>query len=63
MANLGLIYLVGIILVSVFFWICYEHAIVKTNDLSKVNLAFFYVNSVISIGLLVVIIIDVLYSN
>jgi 4-hydroxybenzoate polyprenyltransferase len=60
-AGLGLIYLVGIILVAIL--ICYEHAIVKPNDLSKVNLAFFYVNSVISIGLLVVIIIDVLYSS
>ncbi len=60
-ADLGLIYLVGIILVAIL--ICYEHAIVKPNDLSKVNLSFFYVNSVISIGLLVVIIIDVLYSN
>jgi 4-hydroxybenzoate polyprenyltransferase len=60
-AGLGLIYLVGIILVALL--ICYEHAIVKPNDLSKVNLAFFYVNSVISIGLLVVIIIDVLFSN
>ena len=52
--------LAGIILVAIL--ICYEHAIVKPNDLSKVNLSFFYVNSVISIGLLVVIIIDVLYS-
>lgn len=60
-AGLGLIYLVGIVLVAIL--ICYEHAIVKPNDLSKVNLAFFYVNSVISIGLLVVIIIDVLYLS
>lgn len=59
-ASLGLVYLIGIILVSLL--ICYEHAIVKPNDLSKVNLAFFYVNSVISIGLLVVIVVDVLYK-
>lgn len=56
-AHLGLFYLVGIILVAVL--LCYEHAIVKPNDLSRVNLAFFYVNSVISIGLLIVIVLDV----
>lgn len=55
--HLGLIYLVSIILVAAL--LCYEHAIVKPNDLSRVNLAFFYVNSVISIGLLVVIVLDV----
>lgn len=56
-AGLGLIYLVGIVLVALL--LCYEHAIVKPNDLSKVNLAFFYVNSVISIGLFVIIVTDV----
>lgn len=60
-AGLGLIYLVGIVLVALL--LCYEHAIVKPNDLSKVNLAFFYVNSIISIGLLVVILADVLYYS
>jgi 4-hydroxybenzoate polyprenyltransferase len=57
-AGLGLIYLVGIVLVALLLF--YEHAIVKPNDLSRVNLAFFYVNSVISLGLLVLIVVDVL---
>ena len=56
-AHLGPVYLVGLILVAVL--LCYQHAIVKPDDLSRVNLAFFYVNSVISIGLLVVIVLDV----
>lgn len=59
-AGLGMIYLTGVILVAVL--LCYEHAIVKPSDLSRVNLAFFYVNSVISIGLLVVIVVDVCCS-
>lgn len=60
-AGLGLIYLVGIVLVALL--LCYEHAIVRPDDLSKVNLAFFNVNSVISIGLLVVILLDVMISQ
>lgn len=57
-AGLGLIYLVGVILVALL--LCYEHALVNPSDLSRVNLAFFYVNSVISIGLLAVIVADVI---
>ena len=32
----------------------YEHALVRPDDLSRVNVAFFQVNIVISIGLLLV---------
>jgi 4-hydroxybenzoate polyprenyltransferase len=38
----------------------YEHAVVRPDDLSRVNLAFFNVNAVISIGLLVAGAIDLL---
>jgi len=38
----------------------YEHAVVRPDDLSRVNLAFFNVNAVISIGLLIVGAIDLL---
>lgn len=38
----------------------YEHRLVKPGDLSKVNVAFFQVNIVISLGLLVVTAIDLL---
>ncbi len=60
-AELGTIYLIGVVLVALL--LCYEHAIVRPNDLSRVNLAFFYVNSVISVGLLVVIVIDVMWGR
>jgi 4-hydroxybenzoate polyprenyltransferase len=38
----------------------YEHYIVRPDDLSRVNRAFFHVNAVVSIGLLVVGVIDLL---
>jgi 4-hydroxybenzoate polyprenyltransferase len=60
-AHLGLVYLIGLILVALLIF--YEHALVKPNDLSRVNLAFFYVNSIISIGLLVCITADVLVAG
>ena len=37
-----------------------EHALVKPGDLTRVNAAFFNVNAVISVGLLVVGTIDLL---
>ncbi len=48
----GLIYYVGVGLVAVL--LVYEHLLVKADDLTRVNLAFFHVNAVISLGLLVV---------
>jgi 4-hydroxybenzoate polyprenyltransferase len=38
----------------------YEHALVRPDNLTRVNLAFFQVNVVISIGLLVVAVVDML---
>jgi 4-hydroxybenzoate polyprenyltransferase len=38
----------------------YEHAIVRPDDLSRVNEAFFHVNAVVSIGLLVIGVADLL---
>jgi 4-hydroxybenzoate polyprenyltransferase len=38
----------------------YEHALVRPDDLSRVNVAFFQVNIVISLGLLAVGVIDLL---
>jgi 4-hydroxybenzoate polyprenyltransferase len=49
---LGWIYRAGIAVVAVL--LVYEHAVVRPDDLSRVNLAFFRVNAVISLGLLVV---------
>jgi 4-hydroxybenzoate polyprenyltransferase len=55
-AALGSIYLVGIAAVTAL--LAYEHWLVRPDDLSRVNIAFFRVNSVISIGLLVIVLVD-----
>ncbi|HVX11129.1 MAG TPA: UbiA-like polyprenyltransferase [Pirellulales bacterium] len=47
--QLGAIYITGIILVSLL--LAYEHRLVRPDDLTQVNVAFFHVNAVISIGL------------
>lgn len=51
-ASLGIVFLVGISVVSLL--LLYEHWLVSPTDLSRVNMAFFNVNAVISLGLLVV---------
>jgi len=54
---LGWVYLVG--LASVTALLIYEHALVKPNDLSRVNQAFFNVNILISMGLLAILLIEI----
>lgn len=51
-ADLGPVFLTGIILVSLL--LAYEHWLVRPDDLTRVNVAFFQVNAIISLGLLVV---------
>lgn len=46
-ANLGIIFWLGVLVVAAM--LAYENAIVKPNDLSRVNLAFFNVNGYISV--------------
>ena len=53
---LGTVYFWGVVLVAVL--LVYEHSLVKKDDLSKVNMAFFNVNGIISIGLMVFVIAD-----
>ncbi|MFV0442475.1 MAG: UbiA-like polyprenyltransferase [Planctomycetaceae bacterium] len=55
-AGLGYVFLVGVIAVALL--LLYEHSLVRPDDLSRVNLAFFRVNAVISLGLLAVTAID-----
>jgi len=55
---LGWIYGCGIVAVAGL--LLYEHVLVRPDDLTRVNLAFFNVNAVISMGLLVVGTIDLL---
>ena len=51
-AGLGYLFLAGIVAVAAL--LAYEHWLVRPDDLTRVNLAFFHVNAVISVGLLVV---------
>jgi len=55
---LGWVYGAGVAAIAIL--LLYEHAIVRPNDLTRVNVAFFNINAIISIGLLVVGAIDLL---
>lgn len=48
----GWIYWIGVAAIAVL--LIYEHLLVRPNDLSRVNAAFFNINAIISLGLLVV---------
>ncbi|MBL8815891.1 MAG: UbiA family prenyltransferase [Planctomyces sp.] len=50
-AGMGIIFLLGCVLIAGL--LLYEHSLVRPGDLSRVNLAFFHVNAVISFGILV----------
>lgn len=54
----GVVYWVGVGAVALL--LAYEHSLVRPDDLDRVNLAFFHVNAVISLGLLVIGTIDLL---
>ncbi len=56
---LGVLYGVGV--VGVAGLLVYEHSLVKIDDLSKVNFAFFNVNGMIGIGLMCVVIVDIVW--
>lgn len=57
-AGLGIIYTLAITLVAVL--IAWEQSLVKPDDLSRLNLAFFTLNSYISAGLFLLTLADVL---
>jgi 4-hydroxybenzoate polyprenyltransferase len=54
--HLGWIYLAGVGAVAAL--LAYEHWLVKPDDLTRVNQAFFHVNAVVSMGLLVVVLVQ-----
>jgi 4-hydroxybenzoate polyprenyltransferase len=56
-AGLGWIYFAGVLLVAAL--LLYEHSLVRPDDLTRVNQAFFHVNSVISLGLFVIILVQI----
>ena len=55
---LGWIYHAGLVLVAVL--LIYEHALVRPDDLSRVNLSFFHLNAVVSMGLFFIVLVDLL---
>lgn len=54
--HLGGVFLAGLIAVGVL--LVYEHSLVRVDDLTRVNRAFFHVNGVISLGLLAVVLLQ-----
>ena len=59
-AQLGWLYWIGVAMVAVLLTV--ENAMVRADDFSRVNLAFFTVNGIISVGLGIVAIADVLFD-
>lgn len=55
--SLGWVYIFSVVVIAGL--LAYEHAIVRPDDLQRVNVAFFNVNALISIILLVAVVIDV----
>ena len=55
------IYYVGLILISLF--LAYEHSLIKENDLSKINKAFFTTNGFISIIFFLVVLLNNVYYS
>jgi 4-hydroxybenzoate polyprenyltransferase len=53
---LGMIYLAGLCAVTLL--LAYEHWLVRPDDISRVNQAFFNINGVISVGLLLVVVVQ-----
>jgi 4-hydroxybenzoate polyprenyltransferase len=54
--HLGTVYLAGLAAVGAL--LVYEHSLVRADDLTRVNRAFFHVNGVISVGLLVIVLVQ-----
>ena len=54
--ELGILYSAGVIIVAGL--LIYEHSLVRPDDLSKINIAFFNMNGIISIGLMLFVIAD-----
>jgi len=56
--HLGTIYLVGLAAIAAL--VAYQHWLVRPDDLTRVNRAFFQVNGVISVGLFLIVLVQVL---
>ena len=60
-AGLGPVFLTGIVVVAAL--LLYEHSLVRPHDLTRVNVAFFNVNAVISLGLFAVGLVDLWWGK
>jgi len=58
--DLGMIYLTGVTAVAGL--LIYEHSLVRPDDLTRVNLAFFHVNGIISVGLFLVVLVQLAWG-
>jgi 4-hydroxybenzoate polyprenyltransferase len=58
--KIGWIYLLGVILTASL--LVYEHSLVKPDDLRNVNVAFFNVNGIISVGLMIFTVADRIFT-
>jgi 4-hydroxybenzoate polyprenyltransferase len=56
--GLGVIYWMTVVAVTCL--LIYEHSIVRADDLTRVNIAFFNVNAIVSVGLLIAGVLDLL---
>jgi len=59
--GLGSIYVVGVFLVGAF--LVWEHSLVSVQDKSRINVAFFTMNGIVSILLFVCTLVDVLFGR
>jgi 4-hydroxybenzoate polyprenyltransferase len=59
--NLGMIYFIGVIITGLL--LAYENSIIKPNDLSRLNMAFFTMNGVISVLMFFFVAIEVIYRR
>ncbi len=57
--HLGIIYFTGLLLLGAF--LVYEHSLIKPNDLSKLNKAFFTVNGWVSVVFFLVVLLDYIF--
>ncbi len=57
--KLGVIYFLGLLLLGGF--LVYEHSLIKPNDLSKLNRAFFTVNGWVSVVFFLVVLVDYIF--
>lgn len=57
LSNMGIVYFIGVILLA--FFLIYEHTLIKEDDLSKINKAFFTVNGFVSIIFFIFVLSDI----